>query len=55
MAIPNHSAESWQIWIVYEDDTAVIATPYELTLFGFEIVFTEHTISHEENVNENGT
>jgi hypothetical protein len=55
MAIPDHPTESRQVRIVHKDDSTVIPTPYELALFRLEIVITECAISHEENVNENGT
>ena len=32
MAIPNQSAESRQISIIYQDDFTVISAPYELPL-----------------------
>jgi hypothetical protein len=55
MVIPDHPTESRQIRIVDQDNATVISAPYELTLFGLEIVFTEYAISHGKNVNENGT
>jgi hypothetical protein len=54
MPIPDHAAKTWQIWFVHEDDTALIATPNQLTLFGLNLLFTEYAISHGKNVYENG-
>jgi hypothetical protein len=54
MAVPDYAAKTWQVWIIHEDDTTVIPTPNQLSLFGFEPFFTEYAISHGMNVNENG-
>jgi hypothetical protein len=55
MAIPDHPTESRQIWIINKDDSTVVPLPYKLALFRLEMIFTECTISHGKNVNENGT
>jgi hypothetical protein len=54
MTAPNHTAKARQIRIIHQDDSAVISTPNQLTLFRFELIFTEYAISHGNNVNENG-
>jgi hypothetical protein len=54
MAIPDHTAKARKIRIIYQDDPAIISTPYQLTLFRFKLFFTEYAISHGKNVNENG-
>jgi mono/diheme cytochrome c family protein len=54
MSIPDHPAKTWQIRIIYEDDTTVITTPNQLALFGLEIIFTKCAICHGKNVYENG-
>jgi hypothetical protein len=55
MAIPYNTTKARKIGIIHQDDTAVIATPNKLPLFGLEMVFTKYTVSHVKNVNENGT
>jgi hypothetical protein len=55
MVIPDYPTKTRQIRIVYQDDSAVISTPDQLTLFRLEFFFTEYAISHGKNVNENGT
>jgi hypothetical protein len=55
MMIPDHTAKARQVRIIHQDDSAVISTPNQLTLFRPKIFFTEYAIGHGKNVNENGT
>jgi hypothetical protein len=55
VTIPDHPAKTRQVRVIDKGDSTVIPAPYELTLFRLEIIFTEYAISHEKNVNENGT
>jgi hypothetical protein len=54
MVIPNYSAKTRKIGVIHENDSAVISTPNQLTLFRVELFFTKYTVSHWKNVNENG-
>jgi hypothetical protein len=55
VSIPNHSTETRQIRVVYQDDSTVISAPDELAFIRLEFVFTHYAIGHGKNVNENGT
>jgi hypothetical protein len=54
MEIPNHTTKARQIRIIYQDDSAIISTPNQLTLLRLKLFFTEYAVSHGKNVNENG-
>jgi hypothetical protein len=54
MAVPDYPTKTRKIGVIYQNDSTVIATPNQLTLFGLELICTKYAIGHGKNVNENG-